>query len=74
MLLGKLHVLDDDMNRVPIGEPGTIWFKTATPFEYFNDPGKTAEARSADGTMSTVGDVGYVDDDGFSTSPTARRS
>ena len=40
----------------------TVWFKTATPFEYFNDPVKTAEARSADGTMSTVGDVGYVDD------------
>ena len=42
-----------------------MWFKTATPFEYFNDPGKTQEARSADGSMSTVGDVGYVDDDGF---------
>ena len=45
--------------------PATLWFETATPFEYFNDPGKTAEARSADGTMSTVGDVGYVDDDGY---------
>jgi long-chain acyl-CoA synthetase len=45
--------------------PGTIWFKTATPFEYFNDPEKTASARSADGSMSTVGDVGYVDDDRF---------
>ena len=42
-----------------------MWFKTATPFEYFNDPGKTQEARSADGSMSTVGDVGYVDDDGY---------
>ena len=48
-----------------MGTPGTLWFKTATPFEYFNDPAKTAEARSADGTMSTVGDVGYVDGDGF---------
>src|SRR5205823_7282029 len=26
---------------------------------------KTTEARSPDGSMSTVGDVGYVDDDGF---------
>jgi len=42
-----------------------VWFKTATPFEYFNDPAKTSEARSADGSMSTVGDVGYVDDDGY---------
>ena len=47
------------------GTPGTVWFKTATPFEYFNDPNKTKEARSPDGSMSTVGDVGYVDDDGF---------
>jgi long-chain acyl-CoA synthetase len=43
----------------------TLWFKTATLFEYFNDPAKTAEARSADGSMSTVGDVGYLDADGY---------
>ena len=65
VLLGKLHVLDDDMKEQPVGTPGTLWFETATPFEYFNDPAKTAEARSADGTMSTVGDVGYVDIDGY---------
>ena len=61
VLLGELKVLDDDMQPLPTGTPGTLWFKTATPFEYFNDPAKTAEARSADGSMSTVGDVGYVD-------------
>jgi long-chain acyl-CoA synthetase len=65
VLLGKLHVLDDDMKELPVGTPGTLWFETATPFEYFNDPQKTQEARSADGTMSTVGDVGYVDGDGY---------
>src|SRR4030081_3370894 len=53
------------MKPCPIGTPGTVWFKTATPFEYFNDPNKTQEARSPDGSMSTVGDVGYVDDDGY---------
>ena len=62
VLLGDLHILDENMQACPKGVPGTIWFKTATPFEYFNDPVKTAEARSTDGTMSTVGDVGYVDD------------
>ena len=46
VLLGELHVLDDDMKPLPTGTPGTLWFKTATPFEYFNDPGKTREARS----------------------------
>ena len=37
------------MMPCPAGTPGTVWFKTATAFEYFN----------------TVGDVGYVDDDGY---------
>jgi long-chain acyl-CoA synthetase len=65
VMLGDLHVLDEDKQPCPKGTPGTLWFKTATPFEYFNDSAKTAEARSPDGSMSTVGDVGYVDDDGF---------
>jgi long-chain acyl-CoA synthetase len=65
VVAGELHVLDEDMTPTAKGEPGTLWFKTANPFEYFNDPEKTREARSADGSMSTVGDVGYLDDDGF---------
>ncbi len=65
MLLGELHILDDDMKACPVGTPGAVWFKTATPFEYYKDPDQTREARSDDGSMSTVGDVGYVDDDGF---------
>jgi len=65
VLLGDLHILDETMQPCPVGTPGTVWFKTATPFEYFNDPNKTKEVRSPDGSMSTVGDVGYVDSDGF---------
>src|SRR5436190_101166 len=65
VLLGDLHILDENMKACPVGTPGTVWFKTATPFEYFNDPNKTKEARSPDGSMSTVGDVGYVDSDGY---------
>ena len=65
VLLGDLHILDENMKACPVGTPGTVWFKTATPFEYFNDPNKTKEARSPDGSMSTVGDVGYVDGDGY---------
>ena len=57
MLLGDLHILDEHMQPLPKGVPGAIWFKTATPFEYFNDPERTAATRSPDGTMSTVGDV-----------------
>ena len=65
VLLGDLHILDENMKPCPVGTAGTVWFKTATPVEYFNDPAKTAEVRSEDGTMSTVGDVGYVDEDGY---------
>jgi long-chain acyl-CoA synthetase len=65
VVLGDLHVLDDDMAPAPKATPGTLWFTTATDFSYFNDPVKTSEGRSPDGTMSTVGDVGYVDDDGY---------
>ena len=64
-VLGELHVLDDEMREVPTGATGKLWFKTASPFEYFNDPVKTAEANSPDRTMSTVGDIGRVDEDGY---------
>jgi long-chain acyl-CoA synthetase len=65
VVAGELHVLDEDMQPVATGTPGTLWFKTASEFEYFKDPERTAEARSPDGTMSTVGDVGYVDEEGY---------
>jgi len=64
-VIGELHVLDDEMREVPTGATGKLWFKTASPFEYFNDPIKTAEANSPDRTMSTVGDIGHVDEDGY---------
>ena len=64
-VFGELHVLDEAMREVPPGQTGKLWFKTASPFEYFNDPAKTAEANSPDRTMSTVGDIGYVDEDGY---------
>jgi long-chain acyl-CoA synthetase len=65
VLLGDLHVLDENMQPTPQGQPGELWFKTASPFVYFNDPERTQATRSADGSMTTVGDVGYVDADGF---------
>ncbi len=65
VLFGDLHILDEEMKPCPPGMPGTVWFKSGSAFEYFNDAQKTAEARSPDGTMSTVGDVGYIDADRF---------
>ena len=64
-VLGKLLILDDDGNEVPTGETGTVWFEGATNFTYYHDEAKTAESRDESGQRSTVGDVGYVDDDGY---------
>ncbi len=64
-LFGEIHILDADMNPCPPGTIGEVWFKLASRFAYFNDPDRTKQALSADGTMGTVGDVGYLDADGF---------
>ena len=64
-VFGEIHVLDDAMREVPTGKTGKLWFKTASPFEYFNDPVKTAEVNSPDGAMSTLGDIGHVDEEGY---------
>jgi long-chain acyl-CoA synthetase len=65
VVIGDLHILDDEMRPCPTGTAGTLWFKSLVPFTYFNDPAKTAQAHSGDGSLSTVGDVGYVDEDGY---------
>ena len=64
-ILGELLILDDAGHQCPTGVDGTIWFRGATAFQYFQEPAKTAESRSSDGMTSTVGDVGHVDDEGY---------
>ncbi len=65
MVYGSVQVLDDQMNSCPTGVPGTLWFRSPTPFEYFNDAEKTVKAHSRDGSLCTAGDVGYLDQDGY---------
>jgi long-chain acyl-CoA synthetase len=64
-VFGELHILDEEAKPCPAGTIGTVWFRLGSLFEYFNDRARTAEVLSADGTMGTVGDVGYVDADGY---------
>ena len=64
-ILGELVILDPDGNELPANQEGTIWFRGATNFSYKGDPERTAEQQSADGNMSTVDDVGYIDEDGY---------
>jgi fatty-acyl-CoA synthase len=61
---GALHILDEEGNELPPGEAGEIYFDTASSFEYLNDPAKTAATTSRQG-WRTVGDIGYLDDDGY---------
>ena len=63
-LLGELHIVGEDGNECPVGTAGTIYFANGPEFSYHNDPKKTAEARNEKG-WSTLGDVGYVDKDGY---------
>lgn len=62
--VATLHILDEDGNELPRGSEGTVWFKGGGNFEYHNAPEKNAESHRPDG-MSTLGDVGYVDEDGY---------
>ncbi len=62
--IGKLRICDDDGNEVPAGNEGTIFFEGGPVFEYYKDPEKTAASRTSQG-WSTLGDVGYVDEDGY---------
>jgi long-chain acyl-CoA synthetase len=63
-LLGTLHIVGDDGEELPNGESGAIYFEGGGQFEYHNDAEKTASSMNAAG-WSTLGDVGYLDDDGF---------
>jgi acyl-CoA synthetase (AMP-forming)/AMP-acid ligase II len=59
-----LHICGDDGEELPHYESGTIYFEGGAAFEYHNDPDKTASSRHPKG-WSTLGDVGYLDDDNF---------
>ena len=67
-LSGIVHICDEDGDEVPRGAEGQVFFEptdpTAKPFEYHNDPVKTAESRNKHGWTS-LGDVGRLDEDGF---------
>jgi long-chain acyl-CoA synthetase len=63
-IMGAVHILDEDGQELPAGEPGQIWFESPARFEYHNDPAKTASAFNERG-WSSLGDVGYLDDDGY---------
>jgi len=65
---GQVWVLDAHGDRCPPGTVGRVFFEApaeAKRFRYLGDPEKTAAAYDATGTRFTVGDVGWLDDDGY---------
>ncbi len=61
----QLSILDDNGNDLPPGEIGTIYAtRTDGPPKYHGDPEKTA-LMVRDDQRFTVGDVGYLDSDGY---------
>jgi acyl-CoA synthetase (AMP-forming)/AMP-acid ligase II len=61
---GKVHIVDDDGNELPPGEPGVIWSENATQFRYHEDDAKTSESHNERG-WATVNDMGYLDEEGY---------
>ncbi|WP_030171845.1 acyl-CoA synthetase [Spirillospora albida] len=65
-IIGEVHVCGEDGEELPAGTPGTLYFGNGLPFEYHGDEEKTAASRDPKGRgWTTLGDVGYVDGDGF---------
>ncbi|WP_240134591.1 acyl-CoA synthetase [Streptomyces sp. MUM 178J] len=62
--ISDIAVFDDDGNRLPPGELGTVYMKMTTGgFSYHKDTAKTRNSRIGD--YFTVGDLGFLDEDGF---------
>ena len=64
---GILHICDEDGIEQKPGDEGMIYFEQpAMAFEYHNAPEKTSSAtHPTHANWSSLGDVGYVDDDGY---------
>jgi long-chain acyl-CoA synthetase len=63
-ILGKLYICDEAGDPLPVGAVGEIHSDGGMAFTYHNDPGKTETSRNRHG-WSTVGDIGYLDADGY---------
>jgi len=60
-----VRIVGTDGSEMPTGEPGTLYLRAAagSRFEYFKAKEKTESA--FDGDFFTVGDVGYLDEEGY---------
>jgi len=60
----EIHVLDPEGNDMPPCQPGLVYLRMgASTFDYHKDEEKTRASRARG--MFTVGDIGYLDADGY---------
>ncbi|MGA2501262.1 MAG: AMP-binding protein [Tepidisphaeraceae bacterium] len=61
----EMRIVDDEGRPLPQGQSGEVWLSGPMIMKgYYNLPGETAEALTADGYFKT-GDLGRIDEDGF---------
>ena len=60
----ECHIVGELGEELPPGREGLVHFAGGRPFEYHEDPDKTASITSEQG-WRTLGDIGYLDDDGY---------
>jgi len=63
-VIGKLRICNDEGLELLVGDTGTVFFADGKVFTYHDDPTKTAASTNAQG-WTTLGDVGYVDEEGY---------
>jgi long-chain acyl-CoA synthetase len=59
----EIHILNDEGDELDAGEVGQVYINNGLSFEYQGAPEKTAETWR--GEMFSVGDMGYVDNEGY---------
>jgi long-chain acyl-CoA synthetase len=62
---GEVEIRDDEGGHLPAGSPGTVYIQAPDEgrFSYHGDESKTADTYR--GNYYTVGDIGYLDADGW---------